>query len=232
MSSLQRYKKSGGFEQLMSLIETFGPQKKEKFLEMIELESAAWGQALRDRMLTIERIFTWPDETMIEVFKELPPKSLAFVLAGMKDEQKARVNKFLSHAEQRRLDDILTESKPKPEEIASTFVKVVEQARRMIRERILHVEKFDAKLLIEEDIESRLEGQGGGAARATGTLSLADTQAVQEAATAAAADPSKAPTLEMAQLQRSLALMLKENKALKAEVQTLRDKLDQIKRIA
>ncbi|MBX3021974.1 MAG: hypothetical protein KF799_09885 [Bdellovibrionales bacterium] len=229
MSSLSRYKKSGGFYQLLSLIETFGPQKKEKFMEMIEAESAAWAQALRDKMLTLERIFTWPDEVIIEIFKEMQPKSLAFALEGLKEEQKARITKFLSHAEQRRLTDVLTESKPKPEEISSTLVKVVETARRMIHERQLHVEKFDQKLLIPEDLEARLEEQGSGSSSGHSSAAVNDAVAAVAAATA---DPGKAPTLEVAQLQRTLALMLKENKALKEEVRGLRDKLDQIKKFA
>jgi hypothetical protein len=52
------------------------------------------------------------------------------------------------------------------------------------------------------------------------------------AAAAAHADPTKAPTLEVAQLQRTLAAMLKENKALKEEVRILREKLEQIRKIA
>lgn len=233
MSSLQRYKRSGGFYQLLSLIETFGPQKKEKFIEMIEAESPAWAQALRDKMLTLERIFTWPDETVNEVFKEMQPKSLAFALEGLKEEQKARITKFLSHAEQRRLSDVLTESKPKPDEIASSLVKVVELARKMLQEKSLHAEKFDAKLIIPEDFEQRLEEQGIGALSAHLSSVPQNAGEVMAAAqSAASADPSKAPTLEVAQLQRTLALMLKENKALKEEVRVLREKLDQIKKIA
>jgi len=42
MSSIQRYKKPGGFLQLLSLIETFGGQKREKFIEMVDAESHVW----------------------------------------------------------------------------------------------------------------------------------------------------------------------------------------------
>jgi flagellar motor switch protein FliG len=59
MSSISRYKKAGGFIQLVSLIETFGAPKREKFIEMIDAESPVWAKALRDKMLSIERIFSW-----------------------------------------------------------------------------------------------------------------------------------------------------------------------------
>lgn len=245
MSSLQRYKKSGGFFQLLSLIETFGPQKREKFLEMIEAESPAWSKALRDKLLTIERIFSWPDQIVIEVFKHLQPKTQAFALSGLKDEFKAKLEPFFSPSEKRRHQDVLTESKPKPDEIASTMVKIVEAARQMLKDRELHAEKFDDGLLIPEDFESQLES-GAPAAAAAHTHAHAAQAAsaahhenessgpahsVQMPPTVAAA-PGGDHSAEVYQLQKNLALVLKENKTLKDEVKLLRGKLEQIKKIA
>lgn len=227
MSSLSRYKKSGGFFQLLSLIETFGPQKREKFLEMIEAESPVWAKALREKMLTLERLFQWPEDTVVTVFKHLPPKSLAYALQGLKEEQRQVVQKYLSVAEQRRLADVLSESQPKAEEIAATLVKVVEIARKMLHEREINPEKFDAKLLIPEDFEARLEDGGGFTEPGGSGVSAAAASASVNAVLAQ--EPS---TLETAQLQRTLSLAVKENKALKEEVRLLRDKLEQIRRIA
>lgn len=237
MSSLSRYKKSGGFFQLLSLIETFGPAKREKFLEMIEAESPAWSKALRDKLLTVERVFSWPDQVAIEVFKHLPPKSQAFALSGLKEEFKAKLNPFFSPAEKRRLDDVLTESKPKPEEVASTMVKLIEVARQMLKDRELHAEKFDEGLLIPEDFESQLESGAAAVAPASAAVhaSHADSEPaapqVQMPPTVAAA-PGGDHSAEVYQLQKNLALVLKENKTLKDEVKLLRGKLEQIKKIA
>ena len=231
MSSLQRYKKSGGFYQLLSLIETFGPQKREKFLEMIDGESAPWAAAIRDKMLSLDRIFAWPDQVLVEVFKRLPVKSQAFALQGMKDEHKAKIMQFYSSSEQRRLDDVLDEGKPKPEEIQATLLKLVELARKMIHERELNPEKFDAGLVIPEDIESKLESQNNAIPRER----RFEAAPVEMPATA---HPSHAQTEgtggvspEMFQLQRTLAALLKENKMLKDEVRSLQSRLDQIKKM-
>jgi regulator of replication initiation timing len=51
-------------------------------------------------------------------------------------------------------------------------------------------------------------------------------------AAAASGTPVAASTLEVAQLQRTLAMVMKENKALKEDVRHLREKLDQIKKFA
>jgi hypothetical protein len=234
MSSLSRYKKSGGFFQLLSLIETFGPQKREKFIEMIEQESPAWAKALRDKILTIDRVFTWPDQIVTEVFKRLPPKSQAYALTGLKDEFRAKVEQFLSASEKRRLDDVLSESQPKPDEVASTMVKLLEVTRQMLKDREIHAEKFDEGLLIPEDFESKLEVEAAGFTPAHSAASEAETPAHREvqmpppSASGATSDHSA----EVYQLQKNLAAVLKENKNLKDEVKLLRGKLEQIKKIA
>lgn len=235
MSSLLRYKKSGGFFQLLSLIETFGPQKKEKFLEMIEGESTAWAGALREKMITLERIFGWPEQVVVEVFKHLPIKSQAYALQGLKEEWKTKIVKFYSSSEQRRLNDVLTESQPKPDEIQATLMKLIEVARKMIQDRELMPDKFDVALSIPEDFEAKLESQYGGSGKFSSsrpspeTLPLAQQQAAAEIP---APTPDANSSAEVYQLQRTLSTVLKENKALKDEVKSLHTKLDNIRKLA
>lgn len=233
MSSLLRYKKSGGFNQLLSLIETFGTDKKKKFIEMVESESSVWADALREKMLSVERILNWPDQVMIEVFKNMQPKNLVYALEGISPEQKARILTFFSSAEKRRMSDILTESAPKPEEIAATLVKVVEQARKMLQERTLHADKFDAALVIPEDYESKLESQqqaSGGITAAAMAQVMANASRAPNPADAGASETTAAGA-DVIQLQKTLGIIAKENKWLKDEVRALREKLDQIKKL-
>jgi hypothetical protein len=237
MSSLSRYKRSGGFFQLLSLIETFGPQKREKFIEMIEQESPVWAKALREKILTIDRVFTWPDQVITEVFKRLPPKSQAYALTGLKDEYRAKVEQFLSTSEKRRLDDVLSESQPKPDEVASTMVKLLEVSRQMLKDREIHAEKFDDGLLIAEDFESKLEAEAGGFTPPPPAASEPEApvpihQREVQMPPPSAAVGSNDHSAEVYQLQKNLAAVLKENKTLKDEVKLLRGKLEQIKKIA
>lgn len=255
MSSLSRYKKSGGFTQLLSLIETFGPQKKDKFLEMIQQESPTWERALREKMITFERIFTWPEQVVVEVFKQLQPKTLTFALQGLKPEQRDKILTYFSHAEKRRMDDILTESKPKPEEISSTLVKVVELTRKMLKERTLHADKFDPSLIVPEDYEQKLEelaahetfaamssAPAGGPAPAPSPAPAASaaptTHAKAAPAPKAEVNVDGTPVdavragIDVIQLQKKVQELLRENKALKDENHALRGKLETIKKIA
>ena len=228
MSSLARYKKGGGFNQLLSLIETFGPQKKDKFLEMIEGENKVWGTALRDKMLTLERISLWPDQAVLEVFKNLPPRNLAIALATVKDDLNARLIVFFSASERRRLDEMYQENVPKPEDIASNMVKIIEMARKMLHDGTLRAEKFDERLLIPEDYEAKLEAQSH---QSTAQKMTGDNGIHAHHPSPTAEGPAS-PLVDLSQLQKTLGHVLKENKNLKEELRVLREKLDQIKRIA
>lgn len=246
MSSLQRYKRAGGFFQLLSLIETFGAQKKEKFLEMIEQENPVWADALKEKMLTLERIFSWPDQVVIEIFKALPIQAMGHALEAIKPEDKARIEQFLSAGEKRRIEDLIGEAKPKPEEITSIMVKVVEMARKMLVNRTLKPEKFDETLTIPEDYEARLEEFSANSfshsRSSPESTSVPDMTSLAAAVTGQSQDrpansssTNTAPAAahaDVGQLQRTLAMMIKENRALKEDVRHMREKLDQIKKFA
>lgn len=232
MSSLQRYKKSGGFNQLLSLLETFGPQKREKFLEMIDAENQAWAKALREKMLSVERIFTWPDQVIIEVFKSLPLKNMAVAIHGLKEEQRAKIIGFFSASEQRKMADALGDA-VKPEEVASNAVKVIELTRKMISDGHIRPEKFDEGLIIGEGIESKLESGGGAEKVKEGELNFKAIENVIAGGGGGGGNDSHAHTsVETAQMQRLLTQLSRENKQLKDENKIMKEKLDQIKRIA
>lgn len=82
MSMISRYKRSGGFVQLLSLIETSSQTKKDRFLEIIRSESVAWADAIEKHSISLERIFSWSDDTVVEVFKSLPLRNMACALKG------------------------------------------------------------------------------------------------------------------------------------------------------
>lgn len=218
---------------------------------MIEEESPTWARALREKMITFERIFSWPEQVIVDVFKQLQPKTLCFALEGIKPEQREKILTYFSHAEKRRLDDILTESKPKPEEIASTLVKVVETTRKMLKERTLHADRFDLSLAVPEDFEVKLEEMATHdqfkAMSTPGAKAEAHVAPVTKAPSAAAQiKAQKAPPKELnvdgtpvdavragmdvIQLQKKVQELFKENKALKDENHALRIKLDSIKK--
>ncbi len=236
MAMLDRYRKSGGFHQLLSLLETCGPTKQEKFLEIIKAEDPRWADALKSKMLDMKRIYSWNDETLAEIVGTLQDLTLAIAIIAGDDATKARLLGFLSHGRKRKIDDLMGSTKPTPGEIATMHMKIIETVRKMALDGFLRFEKFDPSLQIEDKIEEQL-------AKAT-TLSTSTTDlfkidydgtAPAEAAEEPAANNSgdnEARLLELKQLKNKIAEMSKENAVLRHELSIARGKLDQIKKIA
>jgi len=238
MSMLARYKKPGGFLQLLSLIESFGGQKREKFMEMINAEDPTWAQALQSKMLSIERLFKWPEQTITEIFRVLPAKNLACAMKGISKENAEKVLKYLSHAEKRKLEDEMGALEAKPEDIFAAFVRVIEVTRKMIKERDIHLEKIDPDLMIPENFEEQLAGKAAltssssHAHVAPAAEVVLDNQQLALKKKAEAGELDAKASAEIVNLHRTLQVVSKENAALKEEVKRLHDKLDQIRRIA
>ena len=79
MAMVDRYTKSGGFVQILQVIETLGPKKQEQFMNIIKEETPAWSSAIQSKMLTFERITSWNSEALLEIIANVNP--LAFVTA-------------------------------------------------------------------------------------------------------------------------------------------------------
>jgi flagellar motor switch protein FliG len=82
MGMLDRYKKKGGFFQLLQLLETSPTTKREQFLTLIAGESPVWEEALRKRILTITRVYSWEGQYLVEIFTRVHPTTLAYALHG------------------------------------------------------------------------------------------------------------------------------------------------------
>jgi hypothetical protein len=240
MSMLDRYRKSGGFVQLLTLIETCGPVKQEKFLEIIRSEDPEWADAIRCKMLDLNRILSWHDDALSEILGTLQDLTLAFVLQSSEGETKERLTKLLPSGRRRKLED-LDKDNLTPAEIATAQLRVVETVRRMAKEGQLRFDNVDALLMIEEDIEDKIKR--GQISFDTSHLSLVHSER---------SDPDQAQVdisdhyfsmrmdefgaeelkMEVTGLKKKLVALTKENATLKAELAHCRSKLDQIRKIA
>lgn len=237
---LARYRRPGGFLQLLSLLESFGPQKREKFMRMIEDEDKDWSRALATKLLTMERLYTWPEEIISEIIRRLPVKNLACIVKSATPVNEEKIVKFMSHAERRKLDDELGSIDPKPDEVFAAHVKLVEITRKMIKEGEIRVDKFDPTLLIPEGYEGKIHLEASGEPVETvadePTIKMTHRQ-LEKAVAAKGKANSRAESgdgnqVDIMSLQRTIASLSKENKALKEELIAMRVRLEQIKKIA
>jgi hypothetical protein len=222
MSMIDRYKKKGGFIQLLNLLETTGGEKREKFLKMIADENPAWEAEIKKKMLTVDRMCTWYGTFLMEIFPRIPAQQMAAVISALSSDKQAIFQSALSYKDKKFVEDYLKEKTPNQGEVNSAIMRLMSTVREMVAIGALKFEKFDQEMVIPENIEELL---------ASGKSAISDKELE---AHFAPPPPGLSPqvTDELNQLRRKLVQLTQENQKLTQEAQTYKDKLEQIRKIA
>lgn len=226
MGMVDRYKKSGGFLQLLQVIETCGPKKREQFMNIITEESPNWAEELNNKCLTYEKIISWKSDFLLEIVAAVNTLSFATSLKGLNKDQLEEFFKKFSHQDRKKLESAMLEINPSPAEISSSMMKVVSETRNLFNQGSLKTDKVDPQLTIPEDFESMLEK--GGSRGSSGV----DLASISVDMPSAAGMSSTAATAEVEKLQKKLVLLSKEVQSLRQENVMMKDKLEKIKKIA
>ena len=233
MGMLDRYKKKGGFYQLLQLLETSPTVKREQFLKLIEAESPAWEEALRKRVLTVNRVYGWESQYLVEIFSRVQPLTLANALHGSPQEQVDQLLGCLPPISKRKITDLMAESNPSPGEKSSCIVRLLSEVRGFVSQGIIRLEKVDPELHVPENIEEVLNSSGFAVPSFdydTGKKDSAPHVAVEPEP---GASPAQAALLQENEfLKRKVNQLVAEVNTLKNENSILKDKLFQIKKIA
>lgn len=228
---LDRYKKKGGFFQLLQLLETSPSAKREQFLTLIAGESPVWEEALRQRILTITRVYSWDGQYLVEIFSRVQPMTLAYALHGNPPEQIEQLLSCLPPISKRKITDLMTESNPSAAEKGTCISKMLSEVRGFISQGIIRLDKVDPELHIPENIEEVLSST-------VHAVPLYETDAMKKDSKpnivgdndGAVAAPANSQETEF--LKRKVNQLASEVNALKHENSVLKDKLAQIKKIA
>jgi hypothetical protein len=240
MSTIDRYKKPGGFLQLVILIETSGLEKQERFLSLIRSESMAWEREIKKKMLTLDRVLNWSPEHLALIFARIPSAAIAAIMQGTPKDKWELVRSFVPSTDKRRVEELL-DSKIGPGEISSCIVRLFTEARALLADGTLKYEKVEASLVIPKDIEQKLES-----ATLADDFESLKTAAVAQAVTEAKSTPSTSgsqnvsnPADDPNELKRKIQILYAENQrltqenlALKQELSVFKDKIERIKKIA
>lgn len=234
MSMIDRYRKKGGFVQLLNLIETMGKDKQEKFLKMISDESPNWAVEIRKRLLSIDKVLSWNPTYLAEIFPHIPGLQLAMIVGGLPPEKAEVFMKVLTFKEKKTVEETLSAKKPTPAETSTGVMKLFAEIRKMEADGTLRFDKFDPEMVIPDNLEEMLaKGTTGGGAAPVGNISLsAETEKmIQNAQSSGGGIP---PQLieEVNMLKKKMVQLSQENQKLANDNKEMRDKLDQIKKIA
>lgn len=229
MSMIERYRKPGGFVQLLNLLETTGKDKQEKFLKMIADESPIWETEVRKRILSLDKVLSWNETYLGEIFPRIQPLQLAMIAGGLPPEKLGAFMHVLNFKERKQVEDILKDKKPSQGEVTSGIMKLFAEIRKMEAEGSLKFEKFDPDMTVPEDIEEKL---GKGFAISVSPKELEETaQAHVSTPGGLAAVPSNVLE-ELAGLRKKLVSLTQENQKLNTDNKQMKEKLEQIKKIA
>lgn len=232
MGMIDRYKKKGGFLQLLNLIETSGKQKQEQFLGLISQESKAWEEGIKKYMLSIDRILGWDAGYRAEIFSRTQPLTLATVLHGMPPEKVESILSCMGSADKRKIMNVISERNPTPAEKSTCSMKLITEVRGFCAGGIIKLEKADPEIAIPETIEEMLNNQ---VSEPKGEeLVFPDFSANVDKKPGDAPKDAKAghSSEEVDFLKRKVNQLSQELASAKHELNVARGKLDQIKKIA
>jgi len=229
MAMVDRYKKSGGFIQLLQVIETCGPKKREQFMKIINEETPRWAEAILAKMLSFEKILSWKPEAIMEITAQMNPLAFGTALKSLPQEKFDEFAAKLGPQERRKFEQLYKEGTPAPNEISACLVKVINETRLLFAAGTLKFDKIDPDLTIPDEIESKLEkGSLGGATTAGGNRTAEDV--VKEASASSGiqlGNPNEVDSLRRKIVELNNVVM-----ALKKDNTSMKDKLDKIKKIA
>ncbi|MDG0818066.1 FliG C-terminal domain-containing protein [Bdellovibrio svalbardensis] len=228
MGMLDRYKKKGGFYQLLQLLETSPVAKREQFLTLIAGESPIWEEALRKKILTITRVYSWDGQYLVEIFSRVQPMTLAYALHGSPPEQIESLLSCLPPISKRKITDLMAETNPSAAEKGTCVSKMVSEVRGFVSQGIIRLEKVDPELHIPENIEELLNSS----VHSIPVYSNEPAKKDSAPNIVGESDDNPAAQQEMDFLKRKVNQLASEVNALKHENTVLKDKLSQIKKIA
>lgn len=232
---LDRYKKKGGFVQLLTLIESSGKTKQDQFLGLIAQENPTWEAAIRQKSLTLDKILSWPAAHLSEVLTRVQPLTLATAISGMPKEKVDVILACLSISDKRKIQTVIDESKATPAEVSTCVMRIITETRGFITGGILKMDKVDPSLVIAENFEEQLNNQSltmSIDAPTPVTSGEPGSELVFELRTEKSDSKSEHSKDEVEFLKRKVNQLVSENTALKQEVAMFRNKLDQIRKIA
>ncbi|MCB9025239.1 MAG: hypothetical protein H6625_02905 [Bdellovibrionaceae bacterium] len=214
----------------MQLVETSGKTKQERFLKIIEDEDPIWAEAIFQKMLTLEKIMCWDDQVLAEIFSRLTDISLSVASKILSEEQWQRATKTFSHSRLRQLRDAIEGKNPSPSEQSTVIVNILTEVRTMMSEGLLRVDQIDLALVIEDDIEEKLNAQlDANPAKLKVEVDISDVERKLKSTNPEAEEEIKK---EMMQLKKKIVILGNENHTLRRENDDLRRKIAQIKKLA
>lgn len=227
MSTLARFKKKGGFGQLLQLIETSGTQKREKFLALIEAEDPRWANAVREKSISMEMILSTNQNTLAEIFSRIRELTIATAAHGFGFARLTPILPLLNPQQRRQIQEIYDGKKPSEAEVNACYISILTEVRKLIDSQTIKAESLSPNLKIEEGYEEKLIS--GTLVGPSITVDASEVEALQVENNKEGFDKL---TQENYNLRLKVKALTKENEVLRQQSGELIAKIEKIVKIA
>lgn len=147
MSLLNRYRRKGGFENLLKLVESSTPSKQEQLLKLIEEEDSSWAEMIRVKSLSMDKIFSWEPQYLKDIIYRVKPRILGISLIGQSKEIHEKVAACMPEIKWVEVSDYLGD-KFGPGEIHAAQNQVIATTRELVEDGYIRFEDVDPKLVL------------------------------------------------------------------------------------
>lgn len=224
MSTLERYKKKGGFVQILTLIESSEPAKADKFLSIIAQESPIWADAIKQKSLDLTKISSFTEKMISEAFESIPATVLATGLLKEPEAVRNKITSCLSPTLQKKIELAQADNPdPRPGDIIACRLRMIGSCRAAMTDNRIKPSQLPADLRIPEDIETQLSQASWSHA-----LNTIDGEGLGNLKPASSNNELPADVTE---LRNRLSQSEDQVRALKSQVAELQNRIDQIKKI-
>ena len=154
MSILARYRKPGGFIQLLKLIETSQPVKQAKLLEVVEQEDPGMADLLRQKKITPEMALAWDPGHLVVVFENMVPGHLVCLFQHMGRESLKDYSTLFRPEKYREIKQLLDEKEenevPSDGAVIAAKTHMLETIRFLDQEKKLRLNQIDPELDVSD----------------------------------------------------------------------------------
>lgn len=149
MSMLNRFRKPGGFVQLLQLIESCDGEKQKNLIQLIASEDPGWASLVKAKQLSFQKVLSWPQPHLAMVLERLPYRTLLALVAGSQSEQKMVVKNTLSPSLWARLMKDIEETPLETNEHKVAQLKLLSSIREMDQEGKIKLTAIDQRLELD-----------------------------------------------------------------------------------
>ncbi len=154
---VENYNKPGGFFKLIVRLECCPQLKRDNLIKIIADASHDWEKEISKRILSTDKILSWPMEKLSRIFNSLSPNDSAAIIFSRPEDQRAKLLSALKPSTRITVETLISlRADQLKAELDFANLMFYTQVRLMIVEGDLDVGKEAPELIIPEGIESRL----------------------------------------------------------------------------